>query len=65
MNSFHLLNNFSFNTHPKINKTLYDRNGLLQLKDISKGFPSSRPVGILKWNYYHLWSIARLFLNEY
>lgn len=43
---------FTFNTHPKINKSLYDRNGLLQLKDISKGgFPSARPVGILKWTY--------------
>jgi coatomer subunit delta len=42
---------FTFNTHPKINKALYDRNGLIQLKDVTKGFPSSRPVGILKWNY--------------
>lgn len=45
------ISQFAFNTHPKINKALYDRNGLLQLKDVSKGFPSSRPVGILKWNY--------------
>lgn len=42
---------FTFNTHPKINKSLYDRNGLLQLKDLTKGFPSARPVGILKWTY--------------
>jgi coatomer subunit delta len=42
---------FAFQTHPKINKTLYDKSGLLQMKDASKGFPSGRPVGILKWNY--------------
>jgi coatomer subunit delta len=45
------ISQFAFNTHPKVNKALYDRNGLIQLKDVSKGFPSSRPVGILKWNY--------------
>lgn len=42
---------FSFNTHPKINKALYDKSGLLQLKDITKGFPSARPVGILRWTH--------------
>lgn len=42
---------FTFNTHPKINKQLYDRSGLLQLKDITKGFPSQRPVGILRWTH--------------
>lgn len=42
---------FVFNTHPKVNKPLYDKSGLLQLKDITKGFPSARPVGILKWNH--------------
>jgi hypothetical protein len=42
---------FQFNTHPKVNKALYEKSGLLQLKDPTKGFPSVRPVGILKWNY--------------
>ena len=45
------ISQFTLNTHPKINKSLIDRNGLLQLKDITKGFPSARPVGILKWTY--------------
>ncbi len=44
-------NLFQFNTHPKVNKGLYEKSGLLQLKDSTKGFPSVRPVGILKWNY--------------
>lgn len=42
---------FSFNTHPKVNKQVYEKSGLLQLKDTSKGFPSARPVGILKWTH--------------
>lgn len=42
---------FVFNTHPKVNKPLYDKSMLLQLKDSSKGFPSERPVGILRWSY--------------
>jgi len=42
---------FTFNTHPKINKALYDKSGLLQLKDTTKGFPSARPVGILRWTH--------------
>ena len=42
---------FVFNTHPKINKALYESNAVLQLKDLNKTFPPQRPVGILKWNY--------------
>lgn len=42
---------FTFNTHPKVNKAIYDKSGLLQLKDLTKGFPSARPVGVLKWTY--------------
>mmetsp|Transcript_14067 Transcript_14067/g.23399 ORF Transcript_14067/g.23399 Transcript_14067/m.23399 type:complete len:543 (-) Transcript_14067:258-1886(-) len=42
---------FSFNTHPKVNKPLYEKTGMIQLKDPSKGFPSARPVGILKWTH--------------
>eukprot|EP01037_Dinobryon_pediforme_P018438 gene18438-18713_t len=42
---------FRFNTHPNVNKALYEKSNLLQLKDASKGFPSARPVGILKWTY--------------
>lgn len=41
---------FTFNIHPKINKALYEQRGLLQLKDTSKGFPSGRPVAILRWS---------------
>ena len=42
---------FVFNTHPKVNKPLYDKSMSLQLKDSSKGFPSERPVGILRWSH--------------
>jgi len=44
-------NNFTFITHPKINKALYDSNRLLQLKDPTKGFPTAKPVGILRWTH--------------
>ena len=42
---------FSFMTHPKVNKSVYDQSQLLQLKDTNKGFPSARPVGILRWTH--------------
>lgn len=42
---------FSFNTHPKVNKAAYEKNAILQLKEANKGFPSARPVGILKWTH--------------
>jgi hypothetical protein len=42
---------FTFTTHPKVNKALYESDNVLQLKDTSKGFPSARPVGILKWTH--------------
>lgn len=41
---------FTFNTHPKVNKALFDKNSILIMKDTSKGFPSGRPVGILRWS---------------
>ena len=44
-------NGFAFVTHPKINKPLFDKSNQLQLKDTSKGFPSARPLGILRWSY--------------
>ncbi|CAM9097389.1 unnamed protein product [Ectocarpus fasciculatus] len=42
---------FTFNTHPKVNKAMFDKSHFLQLKDTTKGFPSARPVGILRWSY--------------
>jgi hypothetical protein len=42
---------FSFNTHPKVNKAAYEKSAILQLKEANKGFPSARPVGILKWTH--------------
>jgi coatomer subunit delta len=42
---------FTFMTHPKVNKAVYDQAQLIQLKDTNKGFPSARPVGVLRWNH--------------
>jgi len=45
------ISQFSMVTHPKINKQLYDKSGVLQLKDTTKGFPPARPLGILRWSH--------------
>jgi len=42
--------NFTFATHPKVNKVDYDKKGLLSLKG-NKPFPLNRPVGILRWSH--------------
>lgn len=41
---------FAFQTHPKVNKRLYDSAKALASKDLSKGFPVARPVGVLRWS---------------
>mmetsp|Transcript_28658 Transcript_28658/g.44037 ORF Transcript_28658/g.44037 Transcript_28658/m.44037 type:complete len:534 (-) Transcript_28658:217-1818(-) len=42
--------NFSFATHPKVNKSNYEKTGTLSLKG-DKGFPLNRGIGILRWSY--------------
>jgi hypothetical protein len=42
---------WSFATHPKVAKPLYEKEGKLGLKDSDKGFPLNRPVGVLRWSY--------------
>jgi coatomer subunit delta len=41
---------FNFATHPKVDKKGYETQGVLNLKG-GKGFPTGRPVGILRWSY--------------
>mmetsp|Transcript_1354 Transcript_1354/g.1809 ORF Transcript_1354/g.1809 Transcript_1354/m.1809 type:complete len:541 (-) Transcript_1354:1000-2622(-) len=41
---------WTFATHPKVDKKNYEKSGFLSLKG-GKGFPTSRPVGILRWSY--------------
>ena len=41
---------FNFATHPKVDKKVYERQGILSLKG-GKGFPVGRGVGILRWSY--------------
>eukprot|EP00271_Cylindrocystis_brebissonii_P010164 TRINITY_DN26268_c0_g1_i1.p1 TRINITY_DN26268_c0_g1~~TRINITY_DN26268_c0_g1_i1.p1 ORF type:complete len:515 (+),score=138.78 TRINITY_DN26268_c0_g1_i1:269-1813(+) len=40
---------FQFKTHPNIDKSLYNNNNILGLKDPSRPFPTGAPLGILKW----------------
>mmetsp|Transcript_22290 Transcript_22290/g.61923 ORF Transcript_22290/g.61923 Transcript_22290/m.61923 type:complete len:549 (-) Transcript_22290:189-1835(-) len=42
--------NFSYATHPKVDKKTYESKGVLSLKG-GKGFPMQRGVGILRWTY--------------
>lgn len=49
---------FSFQTHPKVNKALYDAQALLQLKDAASGFPGGRPLGVLRWGLTQTGSAA-------
>jgi len=41
---------FAFQTHPKVDKKAYEASGTLQLKDLTKGFPKGKPVGVLRWS---------------
>jgi coatomer subunit delta len=41
---------FSYATHPKVDKKQYETTGVLQLKG-GKSFPVARPIGILRWSY--------------
>ena len=41
---------FTFATHPKVDKKIYEKDGVLTLKG-GKGFPTGRGVGILRWSY--------------
>jgi coatomer subunit delta len=41
---------FTYATHPKVDKKMYDSKGSLTLKG-DKGFPVGRSIGILRWSY--------------
>lgn len=43
--------NWNLSTHPKVNKSTYEKQGILALKDTKKGFPLNRPVGVFRWTY--------------
>jgi hypothetical protein len=44
------LSNWTFATHPKVDKKSYEQAGTLTLK--KGGFPVGRGVGILRWSYH-------------
>lgn len=49
VNKAQLPTTFNFATHPKVDKKVYERQGVLSLKG-GKGFPVGRGVGILRWS---------------
>ncbi|KAI9852492.1 MAG: hypothetical protein M1838_000586 [Thelocarpon superellum] len=38
-----------FKTHPNVDKALFTRSKVIQLKDPSRGFPTNNSVGVLRW----------------
>lgn len=43
------LADFKFQSHPNISKPLWNGEGILELKDASRGFPVNADVGVLRW----------------
>lgn len=43
--------NLQFKTHPNVDKGAWSSSSLITLKDPSRPFPVSQPLGILKWRY--------------
>lgn len=41
---------FSYQTNPKVDKKGFETEGVLALKDATKGFPKSKAVGVLRWS---------------
>lgn len=41
--------NAQFKTHPNVDKPAFTNNKMIQMKDASKGFPTTTPVGVLRW----------------
>jgi len=39
-----------FRTHPKVDKALFTKSNIIQLKDSSTGFPENTGVGVLRWS---------------
>ena len=50
VNKAQIPSSFNVATHPKVDKKFFEQEGKLVLKG-GKGFPVSRPVGILRWSY--------------
>merc|ERR1719197_553474 len=42
---------FQFKTHPNMDKTLYNSQGVLGLKDPNRPFPTNSSLGVLKWRF--------------
>eukprot|EP00002_Diphylleia_rotans_P005328 TRINITY_DN1445_c0_g1_i1.p1 TRINITY_DN1445_c0_g1~~TRINITY_DN1445_c0_g1_i1.p1 ORF type:complete len:515 (+),score=145.97 TRINITY_DN1445_c0_g1_i1:114-1658(+) len=43
--------NYMMKTHPNINKTAFQEDGTIVLKDPSRPYPTNTPVGVLKWRF--------------
>lgn len=42
--------NAQFRTHPNVDKALFGKSKMIQLRESSKGFPANNSVGVLRWS---------------
>ena len=47
--SSHRSHVFTFQTHPNIDKKLFNQSGVIGLKQGGKGFPVNNEIGVVKW----------------
>jgi hypothetical protein len=40
-----------FNTHPKVDKPLFNSTKVVQLREGGRGFPANQSIGVMRWRY--------------
>jgi len=40
-----------FNTHPKVDRPLFNNTKVVQLKETGRGFPANQSIGVMRWRY--------------
>jgi len=40
-----------FNTHPKVDRPLFNSTKVVQLKESGRGFPANQSIGVMRWRY--------------
>lgn len=40
-----------FNTHPKVDRPLFNSTKVVQLKEAGRGFPANQSIGVMRWRY--------------
>jgi len=40
-----------FNTHPKVDRPLFNSTKVVQLREAGRGFPANQSIGVMRWRY--------------